>query len=87
MDESAWEKIDELVDRGQSKTIKDLFAEDPVIQCPPDHPRHPFAGISASPQPARIHHDQLLVFRIVLIQKHTFAADHLLGACQILSQP
>ena len=30
MDESAWKKIDELVDRGQSKTIKDLFAEDPA---------------------------------------------------------
>ena len=29
MDAQAWEKVDELIDRNQTKTIKDLFAEDP----------------------------------------------------------
>ncbi|MCR5414701.1 MAG: glucose-6-phosphate isomerase [Kiritimatiellae bacterium] len=29
MDAQAWEKVDELIDRNQEKTIKDLFAEDP----------------------------------------------------------
>ncbi len=28
MDAQAWEKVDELIDKNQSKTIKDLFAED-----------------------------------------------------------
>ena len=28
MDAQAWEKVDELIDRNQTKTIKDLFAED-----------------------------------------------------------
>ena len=30
MDAKVWEKVDELIDRNQSKTIKDLFAEDPA---------------------------------------------------------
>jgi len=29
MDAQAWEKVDELIDKNQTKTIKDLFAEDP----------------------------------------------------------
>lgn len=29
MDAKAWEKVDELIDRNQGKTIKDYFAEDP----------------------------------------------------------
>ena len=29
MDAQAWEKVDELIDRNQDKTIKELFAEDP----------------------------------------------------------
>ena len=29
MDAKAWEKVDELIDKNQTKTIKDLFAEDP----------------------------------------------------------
>lgn len=29
MDAQAWEKVDELIDKNQSKTIKDLFAADP----------------------------------------------------------
>ena len=29
MDAQAWEKVDELIDRNQTKTIKDYFAEDP----------------------------------------------------------
>ena len=29
MDAQAWEKVDELIDRNQTKTIKDFFAEDP----------------------------------------------------------
>ena len=29
MDSKAWEKIDALIDKNQSRTIKDLFAEDP----------------------------------------------------------
>ena len=28
MDAQAWEKVDELIDKNQTKTIKDLFAED-----------------------------------------------------------
>ena len=28
MDAKAWEKVDELIDKNQTKTIKDLFAED-----------------------------------------------------------
>ena len=28
MDQQAWEKVDELIDKSQNKTIKDLFAED-----------------------------------------------------------
>ena len=30
MDAQAWEKIDELIDKNATKTIKDLFAEDPA---------------------------------------------------------
>ena len=29
MDAKAWEKVDELIDKNQNKTIKDYFAEDP----------------------------------------------------------
>lgn len=30
MDSQAWEKVDELIDRNQNKTIRELFAEDPA---------------------------------------------------------
>ena len=29
MNSAAWERVDELIDKNQNKTIKDYFAEDP----------------------------------------------------------